>query len=61
MKKPPWPNCMLLVAPLLAFNGLFTGLLAEGLHHDEGVSSAILLAEREQQQVLAPVHPPGGV
>lgn len=36
---------MLLVAPLLIFNGLFTAPLPPGLHHDKGVPSSLLLAE----------------
>lgn len=42
---PPWPNCLLLVVPLLIFNGLFTGRLPGGLYHDEGVPPALLLPE----------------
>lgn len=42
---PPWPNCLLLVAPLLVFNGLFTARLPDGLYHDEGLPSALLLPE----------------
>ena len=42
---PPWPNCLLLVAPLLVFNGLLTGRLPDGLHHDEGVPAALLFPE----------------
>lgn len=44
-RVPPWPNCVVLVAPLLVFNGLFTARLPDGLYHDRGVPSSLLLAE----------------
>jgi hypothetical protein len=49
---PPWPNCLLLVAPLLAFNGLFTARLPAGLHHDEGVPPTLLLPESALRVVV---------
>lgn len=45
MLVPAWPNCALLIAPLLAFNGLFTARLPEGLHTDKGVPPFLMVSE----------------
>ena len=49
---PPWPNCLILVVPLLIFNALFTARLPEGLYHDEGVPQALLLPESALRAVV---------
>ncbi len=53
---PPWPNCLLLIAPLLAFNALLAPRLPAGLHPDRGVP-AFIMATENALRVLVFVGP----